>query len=109
MYCNFTDHRITFTRGNFIHGNRGSKVARMDEIFIHEQHNEKRLFASLTDVDDYDDGVQSRDVLLDLPLLKLSTNRRIIGLPAINAAKLYIVDLNHDARLVWVNWTIQFM
>jgi hypothetical protein len=78
-------------------------MARIDNIMVHELLGTQRLFATVSDVQ----STFSRDYLLDLPLMELSGTTRILGLPAISPRKLYIVDL--DERLVWVDWTLQFL
>jgi hypothetical protein len=96
-----SDRRITFSRGNFIEHNKGT--ARIDNIMVHEFLGTRRLFATVSDIQ----NTFSRDYLLDLPLMELSGTTRILGLPAISPQKLYIMDL--DERLVWVDWTLQFL
>lgn len=67
-----------------------SQVARLDSIFIHELLQERRLFLRVTMVEE---DVGLYDTVLQAPLLQLTKEEQIIGLPDVEATKLYIIPV----------------
>jgi len=107
-------HRITFQCGDFIHY-RGSSIGRIDHIFIHEVvKGQKRMFAVVKRVVDQ----KKKDHVLNLPILWVSDETDIVGLPAITGRKLYIISVKQRTGggldlggrdLLFVDWQIQFL
>lgn len=105
---------MTFARGNFIEIGRLNivggeektrQMVRIDNMMVHNMTGNHRLFVIVSNVRVTND----RDALLDLPILELSSTTQIVGLPAILPGKLYVVDEIDNDKMVWVNWTLQFL
>jgi hypothetical protein len=73
-----------------------SAVVRIDHIFVHTFRQEKRLFACVSGTNEK----AARDVVLNLPLMRMSGKSFIIGLPAIEHKKLYVVIAPSDVPAV---------
>ena len=73
-----------------------SAVVRIDHIFVHTFRQEKRLFACVSGTNEK----AARDVVLNLPLMRMSGKSFIIGLPAIEHKKLYLVIAPSDVPAV---------
>ena len=85
-----SERRIIFKSGDFIRLTN-QVIARFDLAFIHELFpGDRRLFAVVTDV--REDAGPVEDTVLGVPLLYLQSSQRIIGLPAISAANLYVIS-----------------
>lgn len=99
------------------------KFARLNATFIHEIiPGERRLFAKMTLISQQND---MRDWVLDIPLLRNTTEELIVGLPAILGKRHYIIQLSKemdpattkkgkltlgsDGPLLYCNWDIQFL
>jgi hypothetical protein len=83
------EQRISFSSGDFIKikGHDVSTV-RLDLVLVHElPSGEKRAFLLVTDVLSLD----QRDVVLDVPCLRLTRKWRIIGLPGLLFDRIWIV------------------
>lgn len=78
------------------------RIGRLDGIFVHEVLGIDRLFVKLTELA----YTGNRDEILDLPLVELG-EEVIIGLPAITAKRLYVIDLRDTTVLV--DWSVQFL
>jgi hypothetical protein len=89
------NHRITISIGDFIQVRQDERVpsgiARVDIIFIHELlSGYRRVFAMITRVSDYG----QRDLVTGAPILNLQHRQEIVGLPAVEGRKLYVVSLS---------------
>jgi hypothetical protein len=84
-----------------------SQVGRIDQIFVHEIHGERRLFTRVTEAHLTSD----RDKILDLPLLALGIEPeqvKFVGLPAIDGRMLYMVTMG-EGKLAQIEWTIRYL
>ena len=109
-----SSHRCTFQCGDYIQY-RGNCISRLDHILVHEIGSTKRrLFGLVQKVKD--EGM--RDFVLGLPILGLSGEKEMVGLPAIGSRKLYILPVEQQADsglklggsgLLHVTWTVQFL
>ncbi|KAN0083487.1 hypothetical protein V8E54_002575 [Elaphomyces granulatus] len=97
-----TERRYVFAMGNFIEFEL-DRIGHIDAIFVHELTHECRLFVKITEAQ----RTGRCNPVLNLPLLRLGGQELIIGLPLINAKKLYIVPL--DKEMVLVDWSIQYL
>jgi len=107
-YFRTSERRIVLSRGDYIEHSGG--IAQIKDICVHEhtslQPPGRRLFALVRPIRFTDE----RDELLDLPIVESYGSDMLIGLPAISAKKLYIVDIGDvDECLVLVDWEIQFL
>lgn len=109
-----TEQRLVFNCGDVIqyHDN---KIGRLDRVVSHELMNVRRVFCLVTEVSLTQ---HQRDDVLGVPLLQLSKDQVLIGLPAISGRKLYMLPVSRDSdnelikgddMLLWVNWQIQFL
>ena len=98
---------------------RGGEIGKLDAIFIHELSvGVRRLFVRATRASRHSSSI---DAVLDIPVLCCTEEQIMIGLPAIDAKKLYIVPveqrrhgdelcLGGSNMLLYCNWTdIQFL
>jgi hypothetical protein len=69
---------------------RGGKVARIDQLFVHELQGIKRVFAKITAAER---TVNQRDDILELPTYRLADGEFIIGLPTISSKRLYMLSV----------------
>lgn len=111
-----TERRLVFCRGDVIqyHGN---EVGRLDQVFVHELMHVRRVFCLITRV--ISSPQHQKDNVLDMPLLQISNDQLIVGLPAISGQKLYMLPVSHgdsernlvkgDDMFLWVDWQIQFL
>ena len=75
-------------------------------MLIHETlHTQQKLFALVTKAENYEE----MDEVLGLPLLHLSREKEVVGLPGIDGRKLYILPVSGGSKLLHVTWTIQFL
>lgn len=105
------ERRVTFQRADFIK-HYGKEVARLDNIFIHKiLPGQRRLFMMVTKVSgNVDESLL--DPVLWLPLLRLSEETTIVGLPAVNGDHVYILPVTSNGlqlkfggqELLFVNW-----
>ena len=100
--CRATERQYVFAMGNFIEFEL-DRIGHIDAIFVHELTHECRLFVKITEAQ----RTGRCNPVLNLPLLRLGGQELIIGLPLINAKKLYIVPL--DKEMVLVDWSIQYL
>jgi len=106
------ERRVTFKCDDFIEYHTNS-IGRIERVFTHEVlTGHRRLFMTLTSVD-YTDRI---DDLTGLHILRIGTQKSIIGLPTSHARKLYIVPmrsgfgfLKPDDDLLFVDWRITFL
>jgi hypothetical protein len=84
--------------GDFIYYGTSHSIARIDHIFVHELLRKRRIFLKIRDVQ----SVQDRDEVLDVPSLFVpgldEVALRFVGLPAIDAKKLYILPVTRSAQ-----------
>ena len=75
---------------------REEEIERLDAIFVYELSSEtRRLFANITRVLKHSD---STDDVLNIPVLRCTSERVMVGLPAVAAKKLYIVSVERRAH-----------
>lgn len=111
-----SERRVTFQRANYIQ-HHGEHIARLDDIFIHKiLPGQKKLFVMITKVTgDVDES--PLDSVLQLPLLQLSKETIIVGLPAVNGNHVYFLPVTPDGlrlraggrKLFFVNWQIKYL
>lgn len=98
------ERRLTFACGDYVQY-QGDLIGRIDRIFVHEiSRGQKRLFAILTKCSAHPQ--QNLDPSFESPLLQLSDDTIIVGLPAISGQKIYVLPLK-DKDLIFVDWQIQ--
>lgn len=109
-----TEQRLIFRCGDVIQYHN-QDIGRLNQVLVHELLNVRRVFCLITKVPVTQD--QTDDVL-DVPLLQLSSDRLLIGLPAISGRKLYMLPVSRgsdrdlvkgDDMFLWVDWQIQFL
>ena len=96
------------------------RLARIDGIFLMTITN-TRAFLKITEVDSTATPGY-RDPVLEMPILQLTDDTRIIGLPAVDLSKPYLIpvrsqpnsSLQFDAdtsskELLQITWTLQFL
>ena len=87
-----TERRSTFAMGSFIECTNG-QIARIDQIFVHEILQKKRLFCKATLVER---GGMQVDPILGLRMFAFASPEQastIIGLPSVTARRLYILPV----------------
>lgn len=102
LSSSLSERRVLFTMGDFIeyaNANSYRRIVRLDYLFVREQRGSFRLFAVVRNMTE----INRVDPILHLPLMRLSEERgfarfsrigaRIVGLPAITAAKYYVVPV----------------
>jgi len=107
----FTDtdtscHTVIRT-GDFIQykdfATRANRIGKVDGIFVHQLLETRRLFCYISEAEfASNERVSARDPVLDLPILRLTGSKSLIGLPRIGSRNLYVIDV--DDTLVLVNW-----
>ena len=111
-----------YTTGDYVSIRQDVQKGKIEGIFIHElSPGEFRLFVRLIVVEESDPP--RMDYVLQTPLLQFTDELEVVGLPAIDAKKLYILQVTpkiiDDARyglerggkqlLLHCNYDIQFM
>ena len=107
--------RYTFSIGNYILY-RDGHLGRIDYVFVYEmtRKHERRIFLVLTKVMVLNDDVE----VLKLKEVQDTNEPIIIGLPAVQTDRIYIVDISklkdryrpgHQPKWVRVNWDIILM
>jgi len=82
---------------------RANRIGKVDGIFVHQLLETRRLFCRVSEAEFIgNDQVATRDPVLDLPILRLTGSKSLIGLPCIGSRNLYVIDVNDT--LVLVNW-----
>lgn len=80
-------------------------MGRVDQIFIH-QMDETHILILLTPVDVLDEV----DEILGLhKVVHLNEKPIIVGINAIHAEKLYVVQVDRDGIRVWVEWQVEWL
>ncbi|KAI9848827.1 MAG: hypothetical protein M1837_006343 [Sclerophora amabilis] len=94
MKLSFTDRlserRVTLNLGDFVLV-RDALLARLDHIFVHQlEPGQKRAFAMLTMVETT--GPLGLDEVLKLPLRRLSSHQKIVGLPGLMGTMVWAIS-----------------
>lgn len=115
-----TERRYVFKRGDYIHYK--DRIGRLDQILTHDLlRDTRRVFAIVTPT--IPKGVPEGLTRLDLLQLGTEAEKEVIGLPAIDARRLYVLPVRrHQGKyelatqsaaagsdLIHVNWRIQFL
>jgi hypothetical protein len=99
--------------GDFVQCRRTAEIVRLDKLFVHTFKQERRLFAWVSALE----RKEEKDMVLDLPLMRFTGARFVVGLPSIDLPKLYVVPLagnagrqgNGEVDLLLVEWSIQYL
>ncbi len=81
-----------YRSGDFVYYHH-QQIARLNQLFVHELNPIRRAFAVISKVQD----TALKDPVLNLPLLRFTVNDQglnMIGLPAIDFNKLYILPVS---------------
>ena len=90
-----------FVFGNYVqyHRSQATGIAQIDHVFVLENFEDRHIFAILTPIR----FSGHRDPILDLRIMNEgSSDILIVGLPAIDPVRLYIVPVD-NVRLVLVD------
>src|SRR3954447_2550498 len=103
MYRNNYTH--VFAQGDFIKF-LGGRIGRVDHIFTFDLMRTRRIFIIVTEFVIQED----RDPILNLPLVRQKQDNSvlIIGVPAVEADHLYIINIA-NVGYVWVHWNLEWL
>ncbi|SLM35923.1 hypothetical protein LPUS_05324 [Lasallia pustulata] len=126
-----TEQRVLFRCGDFIRTKydryHNDSIARISHTFTHEVvAGSRRLFLDVTPI--IPSQPPRNDELLAVPVLKVAGESDIVGLPAVEGTRLYVlpfieqdgngmelsmgkmsIDLESEDKVLCVNWNIQFL
>ena len=85
-------------------GDTERRFGRVDHVFVLDNNTDRHIFVILTPIK----RTKTRHELLDLEIMEEEEDALVVGLPAIQPVRLYMVTVK-DVGIVWVDWDVYML